>query len=107
MSISAGRLTTPIVIQQRTTATDAIGQPLLTWQDFAAVFADVRHLSGTESIKSGASVSTVQASMRVYPLAGVTAGMRVLVGGVVYEIKVVLQDLQRRKHTDLVVELVS
>jgi len=107
MSIAAGRLTTPIVIQQQTTTTDAIGQPLLTWTDFALVWSNVKHLSGSEAIKAGAVTSVVQASMRVRQLAGITAGMRVVAGGVVYEIRAVLPDLQRREYTDLVMELVA
>jgi SPP1 family predicted phage head-tail adaptor len=105
--IRAGSLNTPITIQRQVTTTDAIGQPLLTWTDYALVWASVRHLSGVESIKAGASVSTVQASMRVRWLAGIGAGMRVLAGGVVYEIRAVLPDMQRREYTDLVCELVS
>jgi head-tail adaptor len=45
--------------------------------------------------------------MRVRQLAGIGAGMRVLAGGVVYEIKAVLPDMARREFTDLVVELVQ
>ena len=107
MSIAAGRLSTHIVIQQQTTTTDAIGQPLLTWADYAMVWANVRHLNGAEAIKAGASVSTVQASMRVRWLAGITAGMRVVAGGAVYEIKAVLPDMTRREFTDLVCEVTA
>jgi SPP1 family predicted phage head-tail adaptor len=105
--MQAGRLSTPIVIQQQTTTTDAIGQPLLTWTDFAAVWANVRHLSGTESIKAGAVTSTVQASMRTRPMNGVTSGMRVLVDGAVYQIKSVIPDFVRRDSMNLIVELVQ
>jgi SPP1 family predicted phage head-tail adaptor len=105
--MQAGRLSTPIVIQQQTTTTDAIGQPLTQWSDFAAVWSNVRHNSGAEAIKAGASVSTVQASMRVRQLAGITAGMRVVAGGVVYEIKAVLPDMARREFTDLVCEVTA
>jgi SPP1 family predicted phage head-tail adaptor len=105
--MQAGRLSTPIVIQQQTTTTDAIGQPLTQWSDFAAVWSNVRHLSGSEAIKAGASVSTVQASMRVRQLAGITAGMRVVAGGVVYQIKSVIPDFVRRDSMDLIVELVQ
>jgi SPP1 family predicted phage head-tail adaptor len=105
--MQAGRLNTPIVIQQPATGTDAIGQPLTGWVDFAAVWAHVRHLSGTESIKAGATVSAVQASMRIRTLAGVTAGMRVVAAGQVYAIKAVLPNMQSRDHTDLVTELIQ
>lgn len=103
--IAAGRMNTPITIQRQVSTTDAIGQPLLTWTDFAMVWANVRHLSGSEAIKAGASVSTVQASMRVRWIVGITAGMRVLTDGAVYEIKAVLPDMQRREFVDLVVEV--
>lgn len=105
--IRAGSLNTPITIQRQVTTTDAIGQPLLTWTDYAAVFADVRHLSGTESIKAGAMTSTVSASIRIRWVVGVTAGMRAVVYGVVYEIKSVLPNLQKRDSIDLVCEVTA
>ena len=103
----AGRLNTPIAIRVQSTTTDAIGQPVTEWTDYALVWASVRHLSGSESIKAGGTVSAVQASMRIRTLFGVTAGMRVLADGRTYEIKAVLPDMQYRTHTDLVCEVIQ
>ena len=105
--IQAGRLSTPIAIQQPATGTDAIGQPLTGWTDYALVWAQIRHLSGVESIKAGGTVSAIQASMRIRTLFGVTAGMRVVANGSTYEIKAVLPDMQYRTYTDLVTELIQ
>ena len=105
--IPAGSLRTPIAIQVQSTTTDAIGQPVTEWVDFALVRANVRHLSGTESIKADAVTSVVKASIRIRPLAGVHAGMRVIAEGNVYSIQSVIPDMQYRTHTDLVTELIQ
>lgn len=105
--MNAGRLSTPIVIQQPATGVDQIGQPLTGWVDFALVWAHVRHLSGVESIKAGGTVSAVQASMRIRYRADVHAGMRVMHGLTVYEIRAVLPDVARREYVDLVCQVVS
>lgn len=103
----AGRLSTPIVIQQPQSGTDAIGQPLTGWTDYAFVWANIRHLSGSESIKAGAVTSAVQASIRIRALAGVNAGMRVVAGGQTYNVLAVLPDMQSRAYADLVVEVIQ
>lgn len=105
--MQAGRLNTPIAIQQPASGVDQIGQPLTGWTEYALVWASVRHMSGSESIKAGAVTSAVQASMRIRTLSGVNAGMRVLADGRTYEIKAVLPDMQYRTYTDLVVELIQ
>src|SRR5690606_11880366 len=96
---------TRLTIQAPGTAVDALGQPIPGWTDVATVWGDVRHLNGTESIKAGAVTSAVNASIRIRWRTGLDAGMRVLVGATVYEIKAVLPDTQRREHVDLVCEV--
>lgn len=105
--MNAGRLNTPIVIQQPQSGADSLGQPLTGWVDYAFVWAHIRHLSGVESIKAGGTVSTVQASIRIRALAAVNAGMRVLAGGQTYQIKAVLPDMQSRAYADLVCEAIQ
>lgn len=103
----AGQLTTQITIQAPGTAVDELGQPIEGWTDVAVVWGDVRHLSGTESIKAGAVTSSVNASIRVRWMVGLDAGMRVLVGAVPYAIKAVMPDMQRREYVDLVAEVIG
>jgi SPP1 family predicted phage head-tail adaptor len=64
-------------------------------------------ISGLEAIKAGASVSVVQASIRVRYRAGITAGMRVLVDSVAYNITAVQPDVGGREFVDLVCEVVA
>ena len=58
-----------------------------------------------ETVKSGVEVSVVKASIRIRRRTDVTAGMRVLCDGKVYDIRAVLDDVSGRVFTDLVVEV--
>lgn len=103
--MQAGRLDTRITIQRKTGGTDAWGAPLPeAWEDYASVWANVRHLSGSESIKAGADVSIVRASIRIRSIPGIDAGMRVVHGAQVYDIEAVLPGAGRQ-HVDLVCKL--
>lgn len=105
--MQAGQLRDRITIQRKTGGTDAWGAPLPeAWEDYATIWANVRHLSGTESIKAGADVSVVSASIRIRWRQDVTAGMRVVAGAAVYDIEAVLPG-QRREWLDLAVKRVQ
>lgn len=59
--MQAGRLNTRCVIQRRTGGTNDWGEPLPEgWETHATVWANVKHLSGSEAIKADAEVSTVR-----------------------------------------------
>ena len=103
-----GHLNTPIRIEHRGATYDALGQPVPgDWQPHADDCANVRHLSGVESIKAGATVSSVAASVRIRYRTDIDASMRVRIGGAVYEIRAVLPDLQKREFVDLVCQVVQ
>ena len=105
--MQAGRLNRRCTLQAPGTAQDELGQPIHGWTDVATLWADIRMKSGLESIKAGAPVSVVQASIRVRYRAGITAGMRVVHNLVAYEIKAVMPDVGGREYVDLVAEVVS
>lgn len=105
MGLIAQSLRHRVTIQSRTEGQDDLGQPLLTWTDLATVWADVRHPGGLESIKADAIVSTVRASIRIRYRTDITAAMRVLHAGRVYEIKAVLPDDTTRQTVDLACEV--
>lgn len=86
---------------------DSAGQPLTTWVKVADVWADIRHKSGLETIKADAETSIVKASIRIRYRTGIDAGMRVLHGSRVYDIKAVLPDVATRQHVDLVCEVIN
>ena len=100
--MQAGRLNRRCVLQAPGTAQDELGQPIPGWTDVASVWADIRMKSGLESIKAGAPVSVVQASIRIRYRAGINAGMRVVHNLQVYEILAVQPDVGGREYVDLV-----
>jgi SPP1 family predicted phage head-tail adaptor len=96
-----------IVVIQRPAATqDAAGQPIPTWATLATVWANVRHLSGSETIKADAEASTVKASIRILRRTDIDASMRVALGTTNYQIRAVLPDEIDRDKMDLVCEIV-
>lgn len=105
--MQAGRLNRRCVLQSPRTDTDALGQPIPGWTDVATVWGDVRLRSGLESVKAGTVVSTVQASVRIRYRTGITAGMRVLVDSVPYEVLAVQPDVGGREYVDLVCQVVN
>lgn len=105
--MQAGRLNRRCILQAPGTTQDELGQPIPGWTDVATVWGDVRLRSGLESIKAGAVVSTVQASVRIRYRTGINAGMRVLVGSVPYEVLAVQPDVGGREYVDLVCQVVA
>lgn len=94
-----------VTLQSQVTTQDALGQPSTTWIDTATVWADVRHQSGVSTIKSGADVSVVRASIRIRHRP-VSPGQRVLFESQVYAISAVLPD-GRKTAIDLVCEAIN
>ena len=105
--MQAGRLNRRCTLQAPATTQDELGQPIPGWTDVATVWGDVRMRSGLESIKAGAVVSTVQASVRIRYRTGIHAGMRVLVASVPYEVLAVQPDVGGREYVDLVCQVVN
>jgi SPP1 family predicted phage head-tail adaptor len=107
----ARRLKHRIGILRLSDSQDAAGQPG-TWVDLinsedGKIAADVRHLSGLETIKAGSESSAVKASIRIRYRTDVTADMRAVHGSTVYQIKAVMQDMAYRRYTDLACEIVT
>lgn len=100
----AGQLRNVVTIEKRGEGYDEAGQPVTTWSTFATVRGDVRHLSGTETIKADALTPAVRTSIRIRWLEGVTAGMRAQVNDSVYEIRAVMPEMGKRRFVDLVCE---
>lgn len=93
-----------VTIMARTAGEDALGQPVNTWVDLVSLWADVRYLSGIETIRADAPASLVKASVRIRQRAGITDRLRVRHGQQVLDIKAVLPDTRTRMHMDLVCE---
>ena len=105
--MQAGRLNRKCQLQSPSQSVDELGQPIPGWTDVATLWADIRMKSGLEAIKAGATVSVVQASIRVRYRAGITAGMRIVHNLQAYNITAVMPDVGGREYVDLVAEVVS
>jgi SPP1 family predicted phage head-tail adaptor len=109
MTIIAGSFPHQIHIQRKTGGKDGWGTPQPeAWENITLkpIWANVKYLSGSESIKADASVSVVRSSVRIRWRAGVTAGMRVVHGADTLDIEAVLPGTGRQ-HVDLVCKRVA
>ncbi len=105
-TLRAGDLRDRITIQRRQ-AGGALGQPSKNWELVAQAWANIRFSSGSEAIRSGQPASEAKCSIRIRWRTGITADMRIVSGGVAYEIEAVLPDGQRRQYVDLVCKVVG
>lgn len=81
-----------IKIQQRGTAQDEAGQPIEAWTDVAQIWADIRDITGREFVAASAELSEVTTKIRIWRRGDVTAGMRVLRGATIYNIRAPLDE---------------
>lgn len=100
-----GRRNRRIVIEERTGATDAAGQPLDTWTEHAKRWAEVKGLTGLGVLRGsdGVTASSTGYSFRIRFTKSITTDMRIVdVDGSVYDITKIQHDLDRKEWTDLV-----
>ena len=102
--MSAGKLNHRITLSGLTAGSDALGQPAQSWLDFATLWADVRFVSGIETIKAGREISTSRASVRIRSISGLDRQMRARIGAVDYEIVDIVPD-QKRAYLTLICEV--
>ena len=84
--MSAGKYKHLVSIQQLAAGQDALGQPVQTWSEVCAPWADMLNQNGASAVRSGADVSTTKTSIRIrWRTTAITAGMRVVCGSVIYD----------------------
>ncbi len=105
--MKAGTLRQRVIVEQRGSVQDSVGQPVESWTTYATVWADIRNQRGMEAVKADTMTSTVKASIRVRYKAGITAAMRVRHGATIYQIMAVLPDAASKDYMDLVCEAVG
>lgn len=66
---------------------DSVGQPSNAWIEQGKRWANVRVLSGIETIRAGADTSIVKASIELQFCTDVDAGQRIAHDGITYDIK--------------------
>lgn len=109
MTLPAGNLNRRITIQRMTGEMDEVGQPLAEWVDEARVWAWIKTQTGMGMARQYSGPSDVAAvlapySFRIRYRPSITDAMRVLHGGLIFDIRRVQHDLAGKVWTDLVCE---
>ena len=104
--MNIGSLKQRVTLRQPLTTTDALGQPTAGWQAVATVWANVRFTNGVQAIKADSEISIAKVSVRLRYRGGLNAGLQVLHGTNVYDVKAVLP-APDRGYADLVCEVVT
>lgn len=82
----AGTLRRRVTFQNQTKAGDAAGQRVETWANFATVWGSVQDVSGRELVRGGVAAGQATTVVRIRHRAGITNGMRAIVGPRTFEI---------------------
>lgn len=97
-----GALNRRVLLQRRVETPSGTGGSTVTWQDIGQVWANIKHQSGAEVMRSGVPVSVRKASIRTWFREDIDATCRALIGSTVYDIKGVLPS--GREFIDMVAE---
>lgn len=92
MGLEAGKLRHRVTIEQQITIINDLGEQETAWVEFARRWAAVEPLSGRERFLAEQAQSEVVTRITIRYLAGVTASMRALHRGKIYDIKSVRED---------------
>jgi SPP1 family predicted phage head-tail adaptor len=97
----AGRLSERIVLQQKLVTRSDNGEEVVTWGEFATVWADVEPLSGREVVAVRAAQADLSLRVRIRYLPGVNPAMRVFWQGAPWPISEVIDVRARRTELEL------
>lgn len=97
----AGLLREQVVIQRRADAPDAFGQPIPAWSDLATVWAAVEPERGREWFVGAQLQAVAPVRFRIRHRADLTTRDRVIWGGVVYDIRAVVDGFARQRELHL------
>lgn len=97
MMQAAGDLNQRIRIERPVKTRNSLGEQLVTWEEFATVWAAVEPLSGRELTSLRAELADVTARIRIRYRPGVLTEMRIVHGSAVYNIASAI-DVGSRHH---------
>lgn len=105
--VHAQKLNRLVTFQKRQGGRDAANQPLPeAWADVCQVWCDINVVAGSSFVDrefkaADREVSRPTASIRTRKRTDIKPDMRALYGGAIYEIRVVLPDLQDNRFIDI------
>lgn len=101
MMISAGDLRHQVTIQQRATTQDALGGPSTTWTTLCTTRAQISPLNGRELLAAQAVQSEVSHNVVMRYRPGITAAMRLIYAGRIFNIHAVIDDNEAHRQLSL------
>lgn len=105
--LTIGEMRYPITIQQTTQTQDDHGGIVDTWTVFALIHAAKEDLTGREFWAAQQVNAEIQTRFRIRYLAGVTAKMRIVYAGQVYDILAMQDPDGRRRELHLLCKAVN
>lgn len=96
-----GALDTRVVIQSQSLSQNEFGESVITWVDFATVWAEVEQLSGRDLWAMQQIHSPVTTRVLIRPLTGLLSSMRVTFGARVLTIEAVIISRKRQDYLEL------
>ncbi|SSY80304.1 phage head closure protein [Alysiella crassa] len=100
--MQAGSLKNRVEIWRFHAVQDETGANVQEWAFFLRLWANIRHVSGSQAIKADTQTESVKASIRIRFNEQIQSGMQVRYRGEIYQIDAVLHDYQHKDFTDLV-----
>jgi SPP1 family predicted phage head-tail adaptor len=105
--LRSGTMDRLAVVQTPTESASAIGEPILTWSDFATRWIAILPLSGSESLQALVNEGSVTHRVRMRYTTGLKPKMRLTCEGRTFEIMSVVERGRREEHELMVSEVVD
>jgi SPP1 family predicted phage head-tail adaptor len=96
--MEAGKLRERVTIQIASGATNTLGETVLTWSNWSAVWAMVEGVSSREALTAGQNQVSMSHRVRMRHLPGLTQNMRLSWRGRTLEIVSLLEHGNRTEH---------
>jgi SPP1 family predicted phage head-tail adaptor len=103
--IDPGKLRERVTVQQASAARNSLGEAVLSWSDFAEVWASVEGVSAREALAAGQQDTTITHRVRLRYLPGLTQRDRFSWGSRTLNIVSLLEYNNRAEHVAICEEV--
>ncbi len=97
----AGPLRQRVTIQDKSVSQNTYGEEVITWTDFATVWAAVEPLRGREFLEGRQITAEVSTRIRIRYRSGIAPEMRVEFGSKVYDVHSIIHIEEREREIHL------
>lgn len=105
--IRSGLMDRLATVQTPTESANGIGEPILTWSDFATRWIAIVPLTGNEQMTAMAQEGSVTHRIRMRYTTGMKPKMRLISEGRTFEVMSVVERGRREEHELMVTEVVD